>query len=156
MSSFTLSRKDITTYMLRDQIDEEMRSHIYNAADALNKLGLWEWVKTFEPAHGFMFIKDDEIIHKLSQEIESANHSGLTFAMTFRYLQKIAKELIKDMEHKYCCICILDFDEDTNTDNVTLECYHTFHKNCISQVFTTCPLCRSDTIPDSLKSKKII
>jgi hypothetical protein len=134
----------------KDCDDEFHRALVLNAVDAVNKLQLWHWVKTFEPSQGFMFGSDPNI-EKLYIETDAVGHSAITFAFTIRFIQEMSNKFVKDKEHILCSICLLDAEEDTGR-KVTLECYHSFHKDCISRVQGDCPLCRGKTIPESLRA----
>jgi len=134
---------------MKDEVNNQgIKNNILNGVDAINKLQLWHWIKTFEPKRGFAWGTDGKI-EALCKETDSAGHSGASFAITMRYLQKMAISLIKDIEYKPCAICMSEEHDDKDTAKMTLECYHTFHRSCIAQIMgDTCPLCRGETVPE--------
>ncbi len=117
---------------------------------ALNKLKLWEWVRTFQPSEGFVFSSDSNVI-KMMEETDDDGHSGASFACMMRDLQQAACILIPETEcdMEVCAICL---NEDLNK-KVVLDCGHKFHLLCISYVYKTCPLCRGQTVPSYLGAK---
>lgn len=62
---------------------------IYNGANVLNKLKLWNWIKSYDPDDGFMF-SEHENTNAVSDELYNDDHTAITFAITMRYLQRIA------------------------------------------------------------------
>lgn len=43
-----------------------------------------------------------------------------------------------------CHICLEEINTINCENKLTLECYHTFHKDCIKKLINyICPLCRS-------------
>jgi hypothetical protein len=145
--------EDIKQYIELEKIDEFFRDlaeiNIKNGVEALNKTQLWEWIKTFQATQGF-FLSDDKNMKKMHIATSSVGHSGLSFATTMRMLQKIANHVIKDTENIICVICLSEDDKPKHT----LECYHTYHTECISNVYMKCPMCRSDTVPEYLNKKQ--
>jgi hypothetical protein len=120
-----------------------VKIQIEDAVKALNKLLLWEWIKTFEPNKGFSWSNDPNIQKMRIALGESGGHSTSSFACMLRHLQRVAKELIPN-EIENCPIC----REVDNEDFVVFSCYHKYHKMCISKKnIKTCPLCRAQSVP---------
>ena len=75
--------------------DSHTRSMISIGYTAIDKLELWDWLKTYEPESGFMFSSHPNI-NRIMQKMESLpdppGHSGCSFGITMRQLEYIAKE----------------------------------------------------------------
>jgi hypothetical protein len=69
--------------------DEKMLKNMY---DAITRLKLWEWLKTYQPEEGKGFIWSDapEIRRIINETAEF--HSGMSFAWTMRHMDAIAKK----------------------------------------------------------------
>lgn len=65
---------------------------LQDAYDTTNRLGLWEWLGTFEPHanEGFMFTSDMNVA-RIGAEMKFNGHSGSSFAWTMRVVHDIAK-----------------------------------------------------------------
>jgi hypothetical protein len=70
--------------------DEKMLKSMY---DAISRLKLWEWLKTYQPEEGkgFMWSRAPEI-SRISNEVISDGHSGSSFAWAMRQMETIAKK----------------------------------------------------------------
>ena len=61
-----------------------------------------------------------------------------------------------------CAICLENFNEEDNPNIITLNCGHSFHRNCIINTCThmndpcTCPLCRQPLTPEDLNELGIM
>ncbi|KAE9610276.1 putative transcription factor C2H2 family [Lupinus albus] len=57
--------------------------------------------------------------------------------------------------HIECMVCLTDFEEGDKVR--TLECKHTFHKDCLDnwlqKYCATCPLCRNKVLPSNVATK---
>ena len=64
-----------------------------NMYDAVTKLELWGWLYDFTPEEGkgFMFSHSPEI-HAIGVETDVMGHSGASFAVCMRHMEKIAKK----------------------------------------------------------------
>jgi len=117
---------------------------------AINKLQLWNWIRDYEPARGCSR-SNDKIINEIYNLMIESDHTGMTFGVTMRYLQKLANEYVSDKSLDICAIC---FEEDTSK-KVLLDCKHKFHTKCITTMCLIkdngCPMCRKDNIPEHLK-----
>lgn len=118
---------------------------------ALNKLKLWEWIRTYQPTNGFCFSNSNNV-NKIMNETNGDGHSSTSFGCMMRGLQKVACDLIPETEcdKEICSICLNeDYDK-----KIVLECGHKYHRLCISYIDDVCPLCRGLTVPKYLKSKE--
>lgn len=77
--------------------------------------------------------------------------------------RKITKGGVKRKERDgECAICLEDFNEEDNPNIITLNCGHSFHRNCIintcrhMQGACTCPLCRQPLTPEDLNELGIM
>lgn len=69
----------------------DFRQQLLNMANVITKYELWEWLEKFNPGEGgFMFSTDDNVM-KIGMALNDG-HSGASFAIAFRYMEKIAKE----------------------------------------------------------------
>lgn len=130
---------------------ENMNYMIYHGAEALNKHNLWHWIKTFDPKYGFVFSENSRTKKIQDEVLKRDDHTGITLACTFRFLQSIAKEVVKgDGPDLECSICQ---NSEYHCNKTTLECGHMFHRGCIDDWantgFVTCPNCRADSVPKS-------
>lgn len=75
-----------------------------NMYDAISKLKLWEWLKTYRPEEGkgFMWSRAPEIT-QIGNAVVADGHSGASFAYAMRHMDTIAK---KGWEHYYKNILI--------------------------------------------------
>lgn len=65
---------------------------IQDAYDTITQLGLWDWLKNFNPHpnEGFMF-SSDLTLAMLSSSLSYRGHTGVTFARTMRVVHDIAR-----------------------------------------------------------------
>lgn len=125
---------------------------VYHGVETLNTLGFWHWIKCFDPNRGFIYSGNNQV-SQIGDALSQDDHTGVTFSILMRLLQKIAKKYVKgDGENLECTICENDhYDVETKT---TLDCGHMFHCYCIRQWESTdlaqkrCPNCRKTTLPD--------
>ena len=68
--------------------DEEMLQNMY---DAITRLNLWDWLKSFRTENGFIFESTPEI-QAISSETSEINHSGASFVFCMRQMEQIAKK----------------------------------------------------------------
>lgn len=63
-----------------------------NMYDAITRLNLWDWLQNFTPdeGKGFMFSFTPEI-QSITVETDAMGHSGASFALCMRHMEKIAK-----------------------------------------------------------------
>ena len=61
--------------------------------DTIQRLGLWEWLATFEPHpnEGFMFTNDTNV-EMIGNAMKYREHSGTSFGWTMRVLRDIARQ----------------------------------------------------------------
>jgi hypothetical protein len=80
----------------KGQDDEKMLKSMY---DAITRLDLWGWLKTYKPEEGkgFAWSRAPEI-SRISNEVISDGHSGPSFAWAMRNMESIAKN---GWEHYY-------------------------------------------------------
>ena len=76
--------------------DSSTRCMICNGHEAISELGLWTWMKDFDPPtdEGFMWTTHPNIYRissKMSLLPNNPHHSGATFATTIKHLKFIAK-----------------------------------------------------------------
>jgi hypothetical protein len=131
---------------------EELKINNYRGGvKTLNKLKLWEWIRTYQPTGGFCY-SNCYNVNKIMIEIDGDGHTGASFGCMMRGLQKVACDLIPETEcdNETCAICL---EKDYNK-KIVLECCHKFHLLCISQINDVCPLCRGLTVPKYLKAKE--
>ena len=76
---------------------------VQDAYDTVKRLGLWEWLGTFEPHanEGFMFTADINVA-MIGNELKYNDHSGSSFGWTMRVVHDIAKN--GWTKHKYTVI----------------------------------------------------
>jgi hypothetical protein len=76
--------------------DEQMLKNMY---DAITRLDLWDWLKTYKPEEGkgFLWSTADEIT-QISNAVLDDGHSGPSFAFCLRHMESIAKN---GWEHYY-------------------------------------------------------
>jgi hypothetical protein len=151
-----ITTEQIDSYFKKDGdlniFDTNVNYLVYNAATAVNKLGYWDLIKHLDPNNGFMFSGNNKI-HEIHKELQSDGHSGATFALTLRTLQKIANDNIKDSNNELCVIC----SSECSNDKTILDCGHAYHTSCIKEWYNSscieksCPLCRKETIPKYYK-----
>jgi hypothetical protein len=71
-----------------------MAAAIFDMAESVTELGLWEWFRTVKPkrGEGFMFMSDDNILRITKHPYFERNvgHSGMSCAWTMRQIQCIA------------------------------------------------------------------
>jgi len=84
-----ISYEEAENYLNKNGADQNTKQLVHNAAEAVNKLNLWDWFRTYKPERGFMF-DNHENVEAMSRETESMNHSGTTFGLTLRYIQNMA------------------------------------------------------------------
>jgi hypothetical protein len=153
VSSVSVSSEQISTFLqehgdFKGYDGQNMNHMIFHAAEALNKHRLWHWIRIIDPKYGFA-LSNDPNIKKIQTEIEEDDHTGTTFGLTMRYLQKIAEQEIKDDgPNELCSICL---SSEYSDNKVTLDCGHMFHRECINESWfmmqCNCPNCRRDTVP---------
>jgi len=76
---------------------------VQDAYDTVKRLGLWEWLGTFEPHanEGFMFTTDINVA-MIGNGLKYNDHSGSSFGWTMRVVHDIAKN--GWTKHKYTVI----------------------------------------------------
>lgn len=118
---------------------------IYNAVNAVNKLGYWDFIRHARPNHGFVGSINSKV-DEIYQELESDGHSAATFAMTLRIVQALSNEYVHNQKTEdICAICLSDIHDD----KAILDCNHTYHLTCIEKQAaynSRCPLCNRDTV----------
>lgn len=139
------------TKSLNKEWEELIINNYRGGVKALNKLKLWEWIRTYQPTGGFCFSNGDNV-NKMMIETDGDGHSGASFGCMMRGLQQAACVLIPETEcdKEICAICL----EEDYDKKIVLECGHTFHLLCISYIDEICPLCRGLTVPKYLKAKE--
>jgi hypothetical protein len=147
-SAFLKTHGDFKVY------GEPNNDMVYHGVGALNELGYWHWIKCFDPNRGFVLSSNNHV-HKISNALRGDDHTGVTFGILMRYLQKMSKEFVEgDGVNEECTICESDCYHGNKT---TLDCGHMFHEECIrkwhevgvrSGVVNKCPNCRKDVIPE--------
>lgn len=70
---------------------------VQRGVKGINELQLWNWFRTYDPPvdKGYIFDKHPNT-NAMAEYTNSDGHSAASFAITMRYLQKIAKILSKD------------------------------------------------------------
>ena len=65
---------------------------IQDAYDTIKRLGLWDWLKEFEPHpnEGFMFTTDMNVA-MIGTQMKFDGHSGSTFGWTMRVVHHLAR-----------------------------------------------------------------
>lgn len=71
---------------------KDQAAQLQHAYDAVTKLNLWEWFRTFapHPNEGFLFTQHPNL-DLISEALKEDRHSGGSFADTMRIMQLIAK-----------------------------------------------------------------
>lgn len=159
-SPYTISAKQIEDFFVKHGnlivYGENMNSYIYHGAEAINRLGLWHWIKAFDSNQGFLQTQNSNALKISKQpEVEADDHSGITLVCTLKFLQWIAIELVEgDGPIELCSVCLSDEYNNTPPMHRTiLECGHMYHRHCVESVYDkckskVCPLCRQNTLPD--------
>jgi hypothetical protein len=95
MSVDFISREETEIYMNQDGSADSIKILIHNGVEAVNKLHLWDWFRTYEPPadRGYMFDTHPNI-DLMMTATDSMGHSGATFGITMRYLQTMAIDRI--------------------------------------------------------------
>lgn len=62
-----------------------------NAYNAVTRLNVWEFFDKNVPRGGY-FRWDHETLNKIGSELDSDGHSGMSFALTMRWMEKIRKK----------------------------------------------------------------
>ena len=64
-----------------------------DAYDAITQCELWDWLRTYSPEDnkGFMFSTHPNL-ERINKAMKYEGHSGSSYAMTMRVMEKIAKE----------------------------------------------------------------
>jgi hypothetical protein len=74
-----------------------------NAWNAITKNELWVWLGTYEPENGFIWASHPNL-DKINNEIHSSpigqSHSGLSYGLTMRTMQNIAKNGYENYRNK--------------------------------------------------------
>jgi hypothetical protein len=97
-----VTRDQVTNYLISRESNDSITSRVvHNGVEAVNKLQLWNWFRTYDPPadKGFMYTNHPNI-DAMSQETDSEGHSGASFGFTMRYLQRMAKDLV-DNKHLF-------------------------------------------------------
>jgi hypothetical protein len=68
---------------------------VFNAAEALNKMGLWYWIRSFEPKDGFVMSESVNVL-KMSEAVQNDDHTSVSFPIMMRLLKKIANDILDD------------------------------------------------------------
>jgi len=80
---------------------EDFRHELANMHNVITQLGLWAWLKTYEPPRnkGYMFCNDENVYRIFNHEkIVADGHSGATEATCLRYMQIIAKHGMEELK----------------------------------------------------------
>jgi len=83
------SYEEAENYLNKNGADQNTKQLVHNAVEAVNKLKLWDWFRTYNPERGYMF-ENHENIDAMTRETETMGHSGATFGFTLRYIQNMA------------------------------------------------------------------
>jgi hypothetical protein len=125
---------------------------LFNGVNALNRLNLWHWIKCFDPNRGFCNSNNQYTI-EIANALVTDGHTGVTFSLLLRTLQRISQLYIQDDgQNLVCSIC--GCDKYISGTKTILECGHMFHYVCINTWKGTvlangrCPNCRKYTLPD--------
>ena len=86
---------------ISDALTREALTNTYNAVDKLN---MWSFLKTFEPPSdkGYMFSSSPEL-YLISAECENTyGHSGASWGFSMRHIEYIAKNGWSQYVSKHC------------------------------------------------------
>ena len=85
--------------------DNHSKNLIANACETINRLNLWDYMKSFEPGKGGYTYSLDPVIKVIGKEMENSSnppgHSGFSFGWTMRAIEHIAKHGIESYKKEY-------------------------------------------------------
>ena len=81
--------------------DKDFRPIMKHMYDCIEKNKLWEWLKEYNPTDGFMFSSHPNV-YTISNDKNVSNdgHTGATFGVTMRMMQRIAKVGLKQFKEE--------------------------------------------------------
>lgn len=140
-----IPEKLVRSFLKKNKSSKSMNKLVLNAVAAINKYNYWHFIKNYNPKFGYMYA-DNNFLTILNRELDSDGHSGCSFAITIRIVQKmINDEKLEFKCNNTCPICLLDIDNEEHF--IYTDCAHLYHKNCLDKwQHHTCPTCRKNII----------
>lgn len=100
------------------------------------------------------YLKSDTRKITTTQYLNFIEEKNPTILFTRKRMKKPSES-----EHVDCRVCLSEFEEGDKVRS--LNCEHTFHKDCLDMWFlqdqnqycATCPLCRNKVLPDDVVAK---
>lgn len=86
------TEEQVSQHVEKYGIDNMTKYYIMDGVKVINELGLWDWLREFEPEpnRGFMF-SDDETLMKINKKL-SKDHSGCSYGITMRNLHRLSRD----------------------------------------------------------------
>lgn len=97
----SVSKQQLTSYLKTNGdfyfYNRNANYMVFNAANVLNKMGLWYWIRSFEPEGGFVMSEDTNVL-KIGDALQMDDHTSLSFSILMRVMKKIANDLLEEPE----------------------------------------------------------
>lgn len=90
-----ITSEEINQFLSEMDTDALTIELVTKGAKHVNELKLWEWFETYEPPKGFMY-NDHENVELMMNKTAYMGHSGASFGLMMRYLQKISRTVKKN------------------------------------------------------------